>query len=78
MLEIESGRGIMGNAFYRDLIRGSLIQGARYLVIGLRNSYKYGKTGDGDDFAKGREQLDAIYASGRMTLPFDGVLLFGW
>jgi hypothetical protein len=25
-----------------------------------------------------RNQLDAIYASGRLALPFEGVLLFGY
>lgn len=25
-----------------------------------------------------RDQLDAIYASGRLALPFEGVLLFGY
>ena len=78
MLEIESGRGWQGSAFFRDLVRTSLIHGARYLVIGLRLSYTYGTVTSQNDFEKGRDQLDALYASGRLVLPFDGVLLFGW
>lgn len=78
VLEIESGRGWQGSAFFRDLVRTSLIHGARYLVIGLRLSYTYGTVTSQNDFEKGRDQLDALYASGRLVLPFDGVLLFGW
>lgn len=78
VLEIESGRGWQGNAFYRNLIRTSLIQGAEYLVIGMRLSYSYAGVSAQNDFEKARDQLDAIYASGRLELPFSGVLLFGW
>jgi hypothetical protein len=78
VLEIESGRGWMGNAFYRDLIRTSLISDAKYLVMGLRLSYTYGGVTSQNDFEKGRDQLDALYASGRLQLPFDGIMLFGW
>jgi hypothetical protein len=78
VLEIESGRGWMGNAFYRDLIRTSIIQDADYLILGMRLSYSYGKVKNQNDYAKAKEQLDAIYSSGRLTLPFKGILLFGW
>jgi hypothetical protein len=78
VLEVESGRGWQGNAFFRDLIRTSLISGARYLVIGLRLSYTYGNVTSQNDFERGRDQLDALYASGRLVLPFEGVLIFGW
>lgn len=78
VLEIESGRGWMGNAFYRNLIRTSIIQDADYLVLGMRLSYSYGRIKNQNDYAKAKEQLDAIYASGRLVLPFKGILLFGW
>jgi hypothetical protein len=68
----------MGNAFYRDLIRTSIIQDADYLILGMRLSYSYGNVKNQNDYAKAKEQLDAIYASGRLTLPFKGILLFGW
>lgn len=78
VLEIESGRAVMGNAIYRDLIRTSLIQGADYLVLGVRTSYSYGTVKDQNDYEKTRDQLEAIYASGRLHLPFKGMLLIGW
>lgn len=78
VLEIESGRGWMGNAFFRDLVRTSLIHDARFLVIGLRLSYNYGTVKAQNDYEKARAQLDAVFASGRLELPFEGILLFGW
>jgi hypothetical protein len=43
--------------------------------------YKYksgGKTLTSKDFDLAHSQLDAIYASGSLRLPFDGVLLIGY
>ena len=31
-----------------------------------------------ESYRDARDQLDAIYASGRLRLPFEGVLLFGY
>ena len=81
VVEIEAGRGARGNAIYRDLIRASLIVGAKYLILGVMLEYRHqssGKTARVKSFDEAREQMDAIYASGRLSLPFDGLLLFGY
>lgn len=81
VVEIEAGRGARGNAIYRDLIRASLIVGARYLVLGVMQEYRHqsaGKETKVKSFEEAREQMDAIYASGRLKLPFEGLLLFGY
>lgn len=79
VMEMESGRGWMGNAVYRDIVRASLIADARYLVIGVRQYYEYGKKDvSRNDFESTRDLMDSIYASGRLRLPFDGVLVVGW
>jgi len=78
VLEVESGRGWQGNAFYRDLIRTSIIQDADFLILGMRLSYSYGNVKNQNDYLKAKEQLDAVYASGRLSLPFKGILIFGW
>ena len=81
ILEVEAGRGVMGNAFYRDLVRGSLIVGAKYMAIAVMTNYEYksgGKTTTSKDYDTVRDQLDAIYASGRLNLPFEGLLLIGY
>jgi hypothetical protein len=80
-VEVEAGRGARGNAIYRDLIRASLIVGARYLVLGVMHEYHHqqsGKTVAVQSFREARDQLDAIFASGRLALPFEGILLFGY
>ena len=81
VVEVEAGRGARGNALYRDLIRASLLVEVRYLVLGLMLSYRHKSSGreiDVASYREGREVLDAVYASGRLALPFEGVLLFGY
>jgi hypothetical protein len=74
LLEIESGRGV-----HRDLVRSSLVVEAEYLVLGVRSRYEYGsRNAVQNDFTFTRDLLDSIYASGRLHLPFIGVLLVGW
>ncbi len=80
-LEIEAGRGVMGNAVYRDIVQASLLLDARYLILGVAVQYHYhtaGKPVVSSDFAVCRNIFDAIYASGRLRLPFEGVLLVGY
>ena len=79
VLEIESARALRGNAIYRDLVRAAIIADADYLALGVRSHYRYGSdTTSRNDFAYTRDALDAIYASGRLGLPFRGILPFGW
>ncbi len=77
MVEIEAGRGAMSNAVYRDLVRSSLIVGARYLTLGVMLEYRSGKSTT-QSYRDARDLLEAVYASGRLQFPFDGVLLFGY
>lgn len=77
VLEIEAGRGAAGNADYRDLVRTSLIVDADYLALAMKLEYKTGKT-IMRSYERTREQIDAIYASERLKLPFAGILLIGY
>ena len=81
VLEIEAGRGATSNALYRDIIRASLIVEARFFALGMMTRYRY-RSGESiteaASYEAARTQLDAIYASGRIRLPFEGVLLFGY
>lgn len=81
VLEVEAGRGALGNAVYRDLIRASLIVDARYLALGVMQEYRYKSSGRQMHYASYRDAtsiLDAVYASGRLALPFQGVMVFGY
>lgn len=68
----------MSNAVYRDLIRTSLIFGARFLALGVIAEYRYSKGGLSQSYRDTRDLLDAVYASGRLRFPFEGILLFGY
>lgn len=76
-VEVEAGRGAMGNADYRDIVRTSLLLDARFMVLMTPVLYRYGTTSTAA-FARTRDQLSAIYASERLRLPFEGVLLVGY
>ena len=81
VVEVEAGRGARGNAVYRDLIRASLIVDADYLVLGVMSAYRHKSSGRDvivESYREAERQIDAIYASGRLRLPFKGLLLFGY
>lgn len=80
-LEVEAGRGTLGNAIYRDLVQTSLLVDAEYLALALQLAYHYtsgGKQMIAQSYRDSRTLLDAIYASQRLQLPFQGVLLVGY
>ena len=81
IIEIEAGRAVMGNAFYRDLVRTSLIVNANYLAIAVMLNYEYrsgSRQVSSHDYDIAHDQLDAMYSSGRLKLPFEGVLIIGY
>lgn len=80
-VEVEAGRGAAGNADYRDIIRTSLILDARNMALLL--PFRYRKTVKEREviipaYEHTRGQLNALYASQRLRLPFEGVLLVGY
>lgn len=80
-VEVEAGRGAKGNADYRDIVRTSLLLDANFFVLLMPTTYRYrsgGKEMAAPAYAKTRDQLSAIYASQRLRLPFEGVLLVGY
>jgi len=80
-LEVEAGRGAQNGADYRDIIRASLILDAQYLVLMMPIAYRFmsgTKEMSTPAFDRSRDQLQAIYASQRLRLPFKGVLLLGY
>lgn len=81
VLEVEAGRGAKGNAIYRDIIHMSLIVDADYAAIAVPIQYRFnvsGKVIKEPAYSKGYDLLDAIFSSGRLKLPFKGVLLIGY
>jgi len=80
-VEVEAGRGASNNADYRDIVRTSLILDARNMALLMPVSYRF-MSGQRPytirAYERTRNQLDAIYASQRLQLPFDGILLIGY
>jgi hypothetical protein len=80
-VEVEAGRGAANNATYRDIMRTSFILDARNLAQLMPVCYRFTSSQREDTvraYDRTRNQLDAIYASQRLKLPFDGVLLIGY
>jgi hypothetical protein len=80
-LEVEAGWGARGNAVYRDLIQTSLLVDARSLALAVQVAYRH-KTGGKEivvqSYRDTRNLLDAVYASNRLQLPLEGILLIGY
>lgn len=78
-VEVEAGRGAANNADYRDIVRTSLILDAKFLILMQPYAYRSSATATPIyAYANSRAQLDAIYTSRRLNLPFEGVLLIGY
>lgn len=80
-VEVEAGRGAVNGADYRDIVRTSLLLDASNLALFMPAVYRFMSGGRPQEklaYASTTRQLDAIYASQRLKLPFDGVLLIGY
>ena len=78
VVEVEAGRSMSGgNAVYRDLLRSALIETADHLLLVVPMQYHSGKTPE-QVYAATTELVDAIYASGRLALPFKSVVVLGY
>lgn len=73
VVEIEAGRGYMNNHFLRDIFEACMMHDVRYLAIAIRNDYRGHK-----DYERTNLYLETLYASNRLKLPLDGLLLIGY
>lgn len=74
-LEVEAGRGLMGNAVYRDLVQAMMMTGIDHLIVGVLNYYRGGK--GSRDYAKAIAIAAALYGHDRIKMPF-GLTLVGY
>ena len=75
VLEVEAGRAYANNQFLKDLFQASMMHGVDYCVIAVRNIYQSGKS---KDFEKISTFIETMYASDRLSLPFNGILIIGY
>ena len=73
VIEVEAGRGVLNNQFLKDLLQACMMHDVKYLAIAVRNNYKRSK-----DFNEVVRFFDTLYASNRLTLPLEGILLIGY
>lgn len=73
VIEVEAGRAVINNQFLKDIFQACMMNEAIALALAVRIDYK-GR----DDFNQIKLFLDTLFASNRMTLPLDGILLIGY
>lgn len=69
-LEIEAGRGSMGNAIYRDLVQALVMVELEYLVLAVANTYKFGTYTPSRDYEQAVKIADALYGHSRIEMPY--------
>lgn len=73
VVEVEAGRGVVNNQFLKDLFQACMMNGVTEFAVALRNDYRGTK-----DFERAARFFDTLYASNRLKLPLEGVLLIGY
>ena len=79
-LEIEAGRGWMGNAVYRDLVQALVMVDVDYLILAVANTYRYtssGRSAVSHDYDNARAVAQAIYGHTRVRMPY-GLPVLGY
>jgi len=73
VVEVEAGRGVVNNQFLKDLFQACMMNGVTEFAVALRNDYR-----GTNDFERAARFFDTLYASNRLRLPLEGVLLVGY
>jgi len=77
-LEIEAGRGWMGNAVYRDLVQALVMVELETLILAVANSYRYKSSGRATiskDYANTIAVADALFGHSRIRMPYQLVVI---
>ena len=73
VIEVEAGRAVANNQFLKDLFQACMMNEVKYLCIAVRK--RYAKKDDYDEVVK---FLNSLYASNRLKLPLEGILVVGY
>ena len=79
-LEVEAGRGILGNAIFRDLFQAMVMVDVNHLCLAVSNVYKYksgGKDMSSKDYEKAIAIADALFSHNRAQIPY-GLTVIGY
>lgn len=73
VIEVEAGRAVVNNQFLKDLFQASMMESVDFCVIAIRNVYRGSK-----DFESVCKFMNTMYASDRLRLPLEGILIIGY
>jgi hypothetical protein len=72
-LEVEAGRGCMGNALYRDLVQALVMVELETLVLAVANAYKF-RSGSrfktSNDYDKAVSVAESLFGHSRIRMPY--------
>jgi hypothetical protein len=79
IIEVEAGRAVINHQFLKDFFEACVIQDARYLVIAVCKAYKPAslKT-PSNDFEIVTTFMETMFASGRLQIPLEGIMIVGY
>ncbi|MDA0803010.1 MAG: hypothetical protein O2819_04545 [Planctomycetota bacterium] len=77
VLEVEAGRAVVNNQFLKDLFQACMMEGVTHLGIAVRQVYGTNRSLR-HDFDTVVTFMDTLYASQRLKLPLQGVLIVGY
>ena len=73
VIEVEAGRAVTNYQFLKDLFQACMMYEVDFLVIAVRRTYLKNQ-----DFKIVITFFDTLFASGRLRLPLEGILIIGY
>jgi hypothetical protein len=73
VIEVEAGRAVTNYQFLKDLFQACMMYEVDFLIIAVRKTYLKNQ-----DFKTVITFFDTLYASGRLRLPLEGILIIGY
>jgi hypothetical protein len=73
VVEVEAGQAVDNNKFLKHFFNACMMHGVRYCAIALRNTYRGHR-----DFEDVCRFFETVFASDRIKLPLEGILVIGY
>jgi hypothetical protein len=73
VIEVEAGRAVVNYQFLKDFFQACMMNDVNYLAIAVRNTYRNRK-----DFEIVTRFFETLYASSRLAVPLQGILVIGY
>jgi hypothetical protein len=79
VLEVEAGIAIDARKIYQDLFEALAMPDVHFLCVAVQNAYHPARKRTAfDDLGRGKAIFDGLFASQRMRLPLETVMLLGY